>query len=135
MSVGDNRLKLWDVVAQKEHSCWNSSGYSGEIGEVWYVRLLPPIPDRSDCWVTLNTPYVFREGGRRPWEEFFKRAISSADGPKSGLRDFLKQGKFLGYWLEFVFQAYFNHTGNAIFVAGVPDRPHSLPHSEGGRRL
>ena len=33
------------------------------------------------------------------------------------------------------FHDYFNHTGNAIFVAGVPDQPGSMPHSEGGRKL
>jgi hypothetical protein len=30
---------------------------------------------------------------------------------------------------------HYRFTGNAIFVAGIPDKPGSLPHSERGREL
>ena len=133
--VGENWIKMWDIPGRKEIFGWNSSGYSGQVGEVWYVRVLPPILSQSDCWVTLNTPYVFRKGGRRPWEEFFERVMKLADGSNSVPQNYLKYGKFLGYWLEFVFQAYCSHNDNAIFVAGFPDKPDSLPHSEHGQKL
>lgn len=135
VGVGCGEVELWDIAEKREFRCWNSSGYAGRKGEVWYVRLLPPFLACGDLSVTLNTPYVFREGGRRPWEDFFERYLGAVGGPNPTLHDYLKSGKSLGYWLEFVFQAYFNHTGNAIFVAGVPDQPGSMPHSERGRKL
>ncbi len=133
--VDSGEVRLWDIAGRREFQCWNSSGYAGRKGEVWFVRVLPPLLETGERSVTMNTPYVFVEGGRRPWEDFFERCPRSRTGSNAGLRDYLKFGQFLGYWLEFVVQAYVNHTGNAIFVMGFPDRPDSMPHSEHCRKL
>ncbi len=136
MDVGNGLVRLWDIPGRREISCWNSSGYPGQRGEVWYVRVLPPVLDGTDHSVTLNTPYVFRKEGRESWEDFFRRRPFSGGGePSRELREYLKYGKTLEYWLEFVFQAYANHTGNAIFLVGLPDDANSRPHSRLGRRL
>ncbi len=42
MDVGAPGLKLWDIAGKREPQCWNSSGYAGGKGEIWYARLLPP---------------------------------------------------------------------------------------------
>ena len=133
-AIEENLVQLWDIVGQKKTSCWNSSGYAGELGEVWYVRQLPPYLDDSRHSVTLNTPYVFRKQGRRLWEDFFLRQRSGND-PVHESGSFLKHGKLLDYWMEFVFQAYSGHTGNAIFLEGFPDIAASRPHFEPGRNL
>lgn len=132
---GGNRVQLWDIAGEKEICCWNSSAYSGEAGEVWYVRVLPSFLDACDYSVTLNTPYVFRNEGRRSWADFFRRHRYSGNGSAGELQSYLKHGKFLEYWMEFVFQAYCNHTGNAIFLSGLPDNTASRPHSALGRKL
>jgi hypothetical protein len=134
--VGDaNEVKLWDIVGQQEVQCWNSSGYGGRRGEVWYVRVLPPLTAGSGRSVTVSTPYVFWNGDRHTWEAFFGRYLASKGNPGCSLREYLKYGKWLGYWMEFVFQAYANHTGNMILVTGVPDDPSSLPHSHPKHKL
>lgn len=135
VGVGEGLLRLWDIPGQREISCWNSSGYPGRKGEVWYVRVLPPVLDGCDHSVTLNTPYVFRREGRDTWEGFFRRCQSFASDPSRELRDYLKHGKSLAYWLEYIFQTYWDHTGNAIFLAGLPDIAASRPHSKLGRKL
>src|ERR1019366_3957059 len=108
-----------DIAGRQELKCWNSSGYPGCQGEVWYVRLLPPFVKGSNRWVTVSTPYVFRDGDRRKWEAFFQRYLGSKYGAGHPLRDYLKYGKSLGYWLEFLFQAYAGHTGNMIKLTGA----------------
>ncbi len=133
--VGPPGVKLWDIRGNREVQCWNSSGYPGRKGEFWYVRLLPPLVEGSNRSVTISTPYLFREGNRRKWEDFFQRHLASAADAGNALRDYLKYGKSLGYWLEFVVQAFLGYNGNMILVTGVPDHPASLPHSHPKHKL
>ena len=133
--VGAHGVTLWDLAGKLELRCWNGSGYSGHKGEIWYVRLLPPFVEGCSLSVTLSTPYVFRDSSRRTWEEFFQRYLASEFGAGHSLQDYLKSGKSLGYWLEFVFQAFLGYTGNMILVTGVPDDPASLPHSSPKHKL
>lgn len=127
--------KLWDIAGKQEIRCWNSSGYSGRQGEVWYVRLLPPLVDGSNRSVTMGTPYVFRDSSHRTWEELFKRYMASECGVGYSLRDYLKYGKSPRYWLKFVFQAFVGYTGNMILITGVPEDPASLPHADPKQRI
>jgi hypothetical protein len=133
--VGAQGVKLWDIAGNREVQCWNGSGYPGRKGEVWYVRLLPPFVEGSNRSVTMSTPYVFRDSDRRTWEDFFQRHLASEADVGNALRDYLKYGKSLGYWLEFVFQAFLGYNGNMILVTGVPDDPASLPHSHPKHKL
>jgi hypothetical protein len=133
--VGAEGVKLWDIAGRQEFQCWNSSGYPGLKGEVWYVRLLPPFVEGSQRSVTMGTPYVFRDGDRRTWEDFFQRHQASRSNGGRSLKEYLKYGKSLGYWLEFIFQAYAGCTGNMILVTGLPDDPASLPHSDPRHKL
>jgi hypothetical protein len=134
-AVDDNGATLWDIAGEQEIQCWNSSGYPGRPGEIWYVRLAPPFAGGCHRSVTLHTPCVFKEGNRRVWEGFFQRHLGSEGAGGRSLRDYLKYGKSLPYWLEFVLQAFWGYTGNMIEVAGVPDDPASLPHSHPKHRL
>jgi hypothetical protein len=133
--VGVDGVTLWDIAGKQEIQCWNSSGYPGRRGEVWYVRVVPPCVKGSNRSVTVCTPYVFRDGYRRTWEDFFQRRLASTAGVGNSLGDYLKHGKWLGYWLEFVFQAFSGYSGNMILVTGVPDDAASLPHSHPKHKL
>jgi hypothetical protein len=70
----------------------------------------------------------WRQPCRRTWKDFFQRYLASTGEAGNPLGDYLKHGKWLGYWLEFVFQAFKGYTGNMILATGVPDDPASLPH-------
>ena len=135
IDVSQEGLTLWDILGQREIPGWNSSGYAGRKGEIWYVRLLPSFREGLARSVTLNTPYVFRNSSRGVWETFFQRYQNSEAGKLQSLRDFLKYGQSFGYWLEFVHQAFVNYTGNMILISGVPDIPDSLPHRDPKRNL
>ncbi len=135
LDVGAQGLTLWDIAGKHEVQCWSSSGYSGRKGEIWYVRVLPPFVEGLTRSVSLSTPYVFTDSSRSTWEDFFQRHLASEAGAGPSLRDYLKQGKSFGYWLEFVYQAFAGYTGNMILVTGVPDDPGSLPHSDPRHQL
>jgi hypothetical protein len=135
MEVHDQGLGLWNIAAQQELQCWCSSGYQGRQGEIWYVRVAPPLVQGLTRSVTMNTPYVFTDSSRRTWELFFHRHLTSAGAGGNSLQPYLKNGKWLGYWLEFIHQAFRGYTGNMIQVSGVPDDPASLPHADSRRRL
>ena len=128
-------LKLWDIAGKQEVRCWCSSGYPGRKGEIWYVRVLPPFVEGLARSVSLSTPYVFMDKSRSTWEDFFRRRLSSESTAGHPLRDYLKNGKSLRYWLEFVHQAFAGYTGNMILVTGVPDDPASLPHFDPRNKL
>jgi len=74
-------------------------------------------------------------GTGEPGRTFFQRHQASRSSGGRSLKEYLKYGKSLGYWLEFIFQAYAGYTGNMILVTGVPDDPASLPHSDPRRKL
>lgn len=135
MEVHDQGLGLWDIAAKQELQCWCSSGYRGREGEVWYVRVVPPFVQGLTRSVTMSTPSVFTDSSRRTWEDLFQRHLAPAGAGANSLHHYLKNGKWLGYWLEFVHQAFVGYTGNMIQVTGVPDDPASLPHFDSRRRL
>ena len=135
IDVGAQGLTLWDIAAEQEVHCWNSSGYPGRQGETWYVRVVPPFVEGLARSVTLSTPYVFTASSRRSWEGFFQRHSALEGAGANSLQEYLKEGKWLGYWLEFVHQAFTGYTGNMIQVMGVPDEPASLPHFDPERKL
>lgn len=126
---------LWDMIGKKEIIARTAIldpsrvQYRPAVGEVWYARILPPLREGDYPYTVFNTIYVFRSTGRDDWEAFFDRECVLLPEGRAGLPGFLKRGKFFGYWLEFVFQAYVGYTGEAIFLEGLPDIKESRPHN------
>jgi hypothetical protein len=64
-------------------------------GELWYVRLLPPLePDHAIYWIAMTTPYVLIGASKSDWIAFLKRTMLQCDGPNdpTRLRNLLKYG-------------------------------------------
>ena len=53
------RCRLRELITDREFVCYCTSGYVGRPGELWYVRVCPPLWGLADYWVTVTTPYVF----------------------------------------------------------------------------
>ncbi len=106
------------------------SGYRGHRGELWYVRVLPPLPGAMEH-VVFTTPYLLLEPSEREWQAYFRRILP--DAPRQDrietYEHHMKFGPTRDYWTEFVFEAYVNHRTDVIFLAGLPDVPESRPHS------
>lgn len=124
-------VRLRELVTDAECTCHNASGYRGRPGELWYVRLLPPLlPNLARYYIAFTTPYILM-ASKDDWLQFLKRGLSQSGfgTDKEGLHRFLKYGPDPTYWNEFVFKGYHHHQSDAIFLAGIPDLKATLPHA------
>lgn len=101
------------------------AGYVGQRGEIWYARVLPPLQGTDH--VVFTTPYVDEETPLQDWKAYFARTLPTQRG--DAYERLMKYGPTRRYWNDYVFEAYVNHTPNAIFLTGLPDLPKSRPHS------
>lgn len=122
------RCLLRELITEEQLECYVPSGYQGHVGELWYGRILPPIRPVK-YHVFLTTPYVLLNFGRTDWIAYLNKSLLDLRVPvKMRLAHFMKHGREPNQWNEFIFQAYHHHRFEAIFLAGLPDVPGSLPH-------
>jgi hypothetical protein len=132
VGIDGSYIRLRELVTDAECACHNASGYPGRPGELWYVRLLPPLlPDLARYHVAITTPYILIQASKGDWMQFLKRGLSQPGfgSDPAGLHRFLKYGPDPNYWNEFVFKGYHHHQNDAIFLAGIPDMKATLPHA------
>jgi len=124
-------VRLRELVTDDEFTCHCASGYRGRTGELWFVRLLPPlVPDLARYYVAFTTPYILM-ASQDDWMQFLQRSLMpfKSGGERQALYRLLKYGPGPNYWNEFVFKAYHHHKPEAIFLAGIPDLKATLPHA------
>jgi len=127
----DNHVRLRELVTDRESVCHVASGYRGKAGELWYVRLLPPlVPKFATYHVAFTTPYVLLGSTKKDWIDFLRRNTVGikASSEAEALHWLLKFGPRMNYWNEFVLLAY-HHQANAIYLSGIPDLKSTLPHA------
>ena len=122
------RCLFKELITDEQFECHVPTGYQGKLGELWYGRVLPPIAPVK-YRVFLTTPYILLNFGKEDWTAYLKKSLLDLKVPEGmRLAYFLKHGKEPNQWNEFIFQAYHHHQSDAIFLAGLPDVPGSLPH-------
>jgi hypothetical protein len=127
--LNGSRCVLKELIAGEQFDCQVPTGYQGHAGELWYGRILPPIPPVK-YHLFLTTPYVLLNFGKEDWTAYVKKSLLALKMPEAmRLAHFLKHGKEPNQWNEFIFHAYHHHQSDAIFLAGLPDVPGSLPHA------
>lgn len=114
-----NHVRLRELLTGDEFICHSSSGYRGRVGELWYVRLCPPVAETFDYHIVITTPYVLTGATRDGWTTFLNRSLLNAKDKSQALHDLLKFGSKAMNWLEFVFQAYHHAQYDAIFLTGA----------------
>lgn len=128
----DGHVWLRELITDRDYLCHSTSGYRGKPGELWYVRLLPPLePELANYHVAFTTPYVLIGQAKDDWIAHLKRSMVDlkARSETDALHLLLKFGLGKNYWNEFVFLAYDHHQFDANFLAGVPDMKATLPHA------
>ena len=126
----DKLVILEDISTGDRCRAISPTGYHGQKGELWYVRVLPPAIPGSLEHVVFTTPYVVLHPGVADWRAYFGRTL--AQDPRARVEDYerhMKYGPTREYWNEYVFEAYVNYRTEVIYLAGVPDVPESRPHS------
>jgi hypothetical protein len=123
---------LRELITGEEFVCLSTSGYQGRAGELWYVRLLPPLePDLGSYSVIFTTQYVMIQTSEDDWIQYLKRSLVKVSGKneRERLCRLMKQGVGKHYWNEFVFKAYHHHQHDAVFLTGIPYLKATLPHA------
>jgi hypothetical protein len=130
VGVKNGRCVLRELITDDEYECSVPAGYPGSKGELWFVRLCPPV-EPVDYRVAFTTPYVLTGFGKADWTAYLNKSLIGLTTPEKRrrLHEFLKYGREPNFWNEFVFKAYHHHRHDAIFLTGLPDVPGSLPHA------
>lgn len=127
-----SHVRLRELLTDNEFPCVCASGYRGRKGELWHVRLLPPLErEIASYHVVFTTPYVLFKATKDDWTQFLNRTMLKVSGTseEDALHRLMKYGLEPNYWNEFVFKAYHHHQSEAIFLAGIPDLKATLPHA------
>jgi hypothetical protein len=125
-------VRLRELVTDREFVCHSTSGYRGKTGELWYVRLLPPLePELASYHMVFTTPYVLIGATKNDWIAYLMRSMVGirAQSEADALHQLLKFGLSTSHWNEFVLLAYHHHQADAIFLTGIPDLRATLPHA------
>lgn len=125
-------IRLRELITGCEFVCHSPSGYRGRHGELWFVRLLPPLmPEKADYHIAFTTPYVLIGHSRAEWTQYLQRTLVQVAGSDDleRLYKLFKYGLDANYWNEFIFKAYHHHQPEAIFLSGIPDLQHSMLHA------
>jgi hypothetical protein len=125
-------VKLKELVTNNWFTCHCPTGYRGKQGQLWYVRLLPPLEvELANFWVCMTTPYILMDFSKADWTAYLKRAMVQVEGENepTKLHGLLKYGPTPNYWNEFVFKSYHHHQADAVFLTGIPDLTATLPHA------
>ncbi len=124
------RCLFRELITDDEFECDSPAGYLGKPGELWFVRLCPPI-DPASYHVAMTTPYILMGFGKADWTAYLSKSLIGLTAPEKRRRlsEFLKYGREPNFWSEFIFKAYLNHRPDAIFLTGLPDVPGSMPHA------
>lgn len=125
-------VRLAELITGDEFDCHCPSGHLGKKGELWYVRLLPPLlPEVANYHIAFTTPYVLVRATKGEWTQFLQRSILGSDGSdrRQALHRLLKHGPDPNFWNEFVLRGYLGHRHESILLAGIPDLEATLPHA------
>ena len=120
-------VTLEDLLTGTSQRVVVPAGYLGKRGELWFVRLLPPLYAEDPNHIAMTTPYVIGRPDVHEWLEYFAR--NGISGAGAEYERHLKYGPEASYWPEYVFEAYVNHRRDLIWLAGLPDIPESRPLS------
>jgi hypothetical protein len=127
---GENVL-LQEMLTEERREAVIASGHLGRPGELWLSRVLPP-PAAGTRSVVFTSPYVILLPELNEWEAYFERALPPlrCATRAEAYIELMKQGPERDGWNEYIFEAYANHTGGAIFLVGLPDVASTRPQSK-----
>lgn len=126
------KILLRELTRSEVITCICPAGYQGKHkGELWFVRVLPPVFGLFDYSVVFTTPFVLINPPTDSWIQYLDRTISKkkTNVTAKSLENLMKYGLSYNYWNEYIHQAYVNHLSNAIFLKGLPDMSSTRPHS------
>lgn len=131
---------LTELVTGRKIKAVTTTHYQGQLGELWFVRVLPPpynLPE-YDYWVIFNTPYVLIDSDQynshgktveEMWLSYFDRVLLATKNEDAiaSYEELMKNGTRRHFWLDYVLLAYVKSEDHCIHLSGFPDLLESMP--------
>jgi hypothetical protein len=114
----EHGIKLRELVTGQEATIVNVGPYQGEQGQVWFIRILPPL-ENPILHTLVTMPYIF-EAGNRPAVEQFVQAISK--GKAENYAQFMKYGPSPSFWLDYLHSADRNIDSQGVVFLSAPPK-------------
>ena len=85
----DETIVLEEVFTEKRYRCHSGSGYQGQAGEIWFIRLSPPPFEIGDLHVAVTTPYIIHGTHAEEWKDYLDRTVARfrMNPPVSGYQE------------------------------------------------
>ncbi|VAW36732.1 hypothetical protein MNBD_GAMMA01-663 [hydrothermal vent metagenome] len=139
--VSGKYINFRELITNKTIKAVSASGYMGQIGEIWFARILPPLFHSFDYSVVFTTPYILGKLGsdisfvsltEDDWLTYFTRNLDKIglQNVAESYQELMKYGLNKNYWNEYIILSYKNHTDDMILLEGFPDIPTSMPHGQ-----
>jgi hypothetical protein len=122
-----NLVRLPALGSQETRLCSAPSGYRGQSGELWFIRLLPPANALFHYHIVFNAPYILVGVTERMFASYLEREVGrlgarKLPGKLEGPAYIMKHGPTPNHWNKYIFCAYAGHRHDAVFLTGIPDR-------------
>ncbi len=127
----NDKVLLREITSNEVITCICPAAYQGKYeGELWFVRIFPPVFGLFDYSIVFTTPYILINPTVDNWIQYLNRTISKkkTKTTANSLENLMKFGLSYNYWNEYIHQSYVNHTSSAIFLEGLPDMSSTRPH-------
>ena len=131
----DGKVLLKELTKDEVIPCICPAGHQGQHkGELWFVRLLPPVFELFDYNLVFTTPYILLNPDTEHWLGYLERTIGKkkTKTTATSLENLMKYGLSDGYWNEYIHQAYVNFKPELVYLEGLPDVGRSRPHFSDG---
>ena len=132
--IEGSMVMLREITTQAMYRCHVPAGYVGRLGELWFVRLMPPVNASVDYHIAFTTPYVLVNVAEQAMIDYISRELARMEGRRLPrvqdlYANLMKHGTDANHWNEYIFCAYCGHQHDVIFLTGIPDIKSSLPHA------
>lgn len=148
-SVSPDRILVRELVTDREFFLYCSAGYRGRPGELRFSRVAIPAEANGDTFYELTTPYILTGVDAGEWAAYLRSDMPELATrrdplcgpdperellPRSDIADRLaalfEEDCGVMHWNDFIMDGYSNYEKSAIFLAGIPNRPETLPHND-----
>ncbi|WP_305906718.1 hypothetical protein Q9L42_019480 [Methylomarinum sp. Ch1-1] len=128
----NGHILLKELTKDSIIECICPAGYQGsQPGELWFVRILPPVFDCFDYSLVFTTPYVLSHADKNAWLDYLARTVTGKKTKTTAtdVNQLMKYGLSPFYWHEYIFEAYLDARSEVIFLSGLPDIRASRPQA------
>lgn len=122
LSRDEHQVYFKEMITGKEIQAICPTGYMGQPGELWLVRLFPPVDSHGNS-IVVTTPYCICNTDQEDWADYFAEKGIRCEmlQPCETMSHFMKQMSEKGFWLNYIHSTPPTlETNECIHLSGIP---------------